>query len=87
MSASTILTRLKRTHYDISPEEYWDKWGLPSDYPMVAPAMPPRVRIWPKAMRLGNAVLDLTARQLLRRMIAPQVANLGFEREISMGPL
>jgi len=63
MSASTILTRLKRTHYDISPEEYWDKWRLPSDYPMVAPAMPPRVRIWPKAMRLGNEVLDLTARQ------------------------
>jgi len=38
MSASTILARLKRTHYDISPEEYRDKWGLPSDYPMVAPA-------------------------------------------------
>jgi len=38
MSASTILTRLKRTHYDISPEECRDKWGLPSDYPMVAPA-------------------------------------------------
>ena len=26
-----------RTHYDLSPEEYREKWGLPADYPMVAP--------------------------------------------------
>jgi predicted transcriptional regulator len=26
-----------RTHYNLSPEEYRDKWGLPPDYPMVAP--------------------------------------------------
>lgn len=32
------LKRHLRSHYDISPEEYRKKWGLPSDYPMVAPA-------------------------------------------------
>ena len=32
------LKRHLRTHYDISPEEYREKWGLPHDYPMVAPA-------------------------------------------------
>lgn len=32
------LKRHLRSHYDISPEEYREKWGLPSDYPMVAPA-------------------------------------------------
>ena len=31
------LKRHLRTHYDMSPEEYRDKWGLPADYPMVAP--------------------------------------------------
>jgi predicted transcriptional regulator len=30
------LKRHLRTHYDMSPEEYREKWGLPSDYPMVA---------------------------------------------------
>jgi len=31
------LKRHLRTHYNLSPEEYRDKWGLPADYPMVAP--------------------------------------------------
>lgn len=31
------LKRHLRTHYNLSPEEYRDKWRLPSDYPMVAP--------------------------------------------------
>lgn len=32
------LKRHLRTHYDMSPEEYREKWGLPADYPMVAPS-------------------------------------------------
>ncbi|MCJ8323089.1 MAG: MucR family transcriptional regulator [Rhizobiales bacterium] len=31
------LKRHLRTHYNLSPEEYREKWGLPMDYPMVAP--------------------------------------------------
>ncbi|MEO1143203.1 MAG: MucR family transcriptional regulator, partial [Pseudomonadota bacterium] len=31
------LKRHLRSHYDLSPEEYREKWGLPHDYPMVAP--------------------------------------------------
>lgn len=31
------LKRHLRTHYNLSPEEYRDKWSLPHDYPMVAP--------------------------------------------------
>ena len=31
------LKRHLRSHFDISPEEYREKWGLPMDYPMVAP--------------------------------------------------
>lgn len=31
------LKRHLRTHYNLTPEEYREKWGLPADYPMVAP--------------------------------------------------
>jgi predicted transcriptional regulator len=31
------LKRHLRTHYNITPELYREKWGLPPDYPMVAP--------------------------------------------------
>jgi predicted transcriptional regulator len=32
-----MLKRHLRTSYNLSPEEYRKKWGLPDDYPMVAP--------------------------------------------------
>jgi predicted transcriptional regulator len=31
------LKRHLRTQYNLSPDQYRDKWGLPRDYPMVAP--------------------------------------------------
>jgi predicted transcriptional regulator len=31
------LKRHLRTHFNLTPEQYREKWGLPSDYPMVAP--------------------------------------------------
>jgi predicted transcriptional regulator len=31
------LKRHLRTQYNMTPEQYRDKWGLPADYPMVAP--------------------------------------------------
>jgi predicted transcriptional regulator len=33
-----MLKRHLRTAYNMSPEEYREKWGLPADYPMVAPS-------------------------------------------------
>lgn len=32
-----MLKRYLRTRYDMTPEEYREKWNLPADYPMVAP--------------------------------------------------
>jgi len=32
------LKRHLRSEYHLSPEEYREKWGLPRDYPMVAPS-------------------------------------------------
>jgi predicted transcriptional regulator len=31
------LKRHLRSRYNMTPEQYRDKWGLPPDYPMVAP--------------------------------------------------
>jgi len=32
-----MLKRHLKTAFDMTPEEYREKWGLPADYPMVAP--------------------------------------------------
>lgn len=32
-----MLKRYLRTRYEMTPEEYREKWNLPADYPMVAP--------------------------------------------------
>ena len=32
-----MLKRHLKTAYNLSPEEYRERWGLPPDYPMVAP--------------------------------------------------
>ncbi len=32
-----MLKRHLMTHYGMTPDDYRAKWGLPSDYPMVAP--------------------------------------------------
>jgi len=32
-----MLKRHLKTAYDMTPDEYRDRWGLASDYPMVAP--------------------------------------------------
>jgi predicted transcriptional regulator len=33
-----MLKRYLRTRYDMSPDDYRKRWGLPADYPMVAPS-------------------------------------------------
>ena len=32
-----MLKRHLKTSYNMSPEDYRERWGLPADYPMVAP--------------------------------------------------
>jgi predicted transcriptional regulator len=48
------LKRHLRTHYNLSPEEYRDKWGLPHDYPMVAPNYAAARSALAKKMGLGT---------------------------------
>ena len=48
------LKRHLRTQYNMSPEDYREKWGLPSDYPMVAPNYANARSALAKQMGLGQ---------------------------------
>lgn len=48
------LKRHLKTHYDLSPDQYRDRWGLPSDYPMVAPSYAKQRSKLAKKMGLGR---------------------------------
>ncbi len=48
------LKRHLRTHFDLTPEQYREKWGLDSDYPMVAPAYAEARSSLAKKMGLGQ---------------------------------
>lgn len=48
------LKRHLRTHYNMTPEEYREKWGLPHDYPMVAPNYARQRSDLAKKMGLGT---------------------------------
>jgi len=52
------LKRHLRTHYNLTPEQYREKWGLPSDYPMVAPAYAEQRSRLAKRMGLGRKNSD-----------------------------
>jgi predicted transcriptional regulator len=48
------LKRHLRTQYGMTPEQYRDKWGLPPDYPMVAPNYAVQRSQLAKKMGLGQ---------------------------------
>jgi predicted transcriptional regulator len=49
------LKRHLRTRYNMTPEQYREKWGLPPDYPMVAPNYAVARSQLAKKMGLGQA--------------------------------
>ncbi len=49
------LRRHLRAKYDLSPEDYREKWGLPADYPMVAPSYARQRSKLAKKMGLGQS--------------------------------
>ena len=48
------LKRHLRSHFDMSPEEYREKWDLASDYPMVAPSYSERRSALAREKGLGR---------------------------------
>jgi predicted transcriptional regulator len=49
-----MLKRHLMTHYQMTPEQYRARWGLPSDYPMVAPNYAETRRTLALAIGLGK---------------------------------
>ena len=51
-----MLKRYLRSTYGMTPEDYRKRWGLPADYPMVAPAYAARRSEFAKKIGLGKGV-------------------------------
>ena len=51
-----MLKRYLRSRYDMSPDDYRQRWGLAPDYPMVAPAYAARRSDFAKQIGLGRGV-------------------------------
>jgi len=49
-----MLKRHLMTHYQMTPDQYRTKWGLPADYPMVAPNYAEQRRTLAKKIGLGT---------------------------------
>ncbi|MFK7839075.1 MAG: MucR family transcriptional regulator [Bdellovibrionales bacterium] len=49
-----MLKRHLKTAYDMSPEQYRERWGLPADYPMVAPEYAKKRSALAKDIGLGK---------------------------------
>ena len=49
-----MMKRYLRSQYDMSPEEYRTKWGLPASYPMVAPNYAAKRSEFAKQIGLGR---------------------------------
>ncbi len=53
-----MLKRHLRTTYNMTPDEYRAKWGLPADYPMVAPNYAAQRSDFAKKIGLGRKSAD-----------------------------
>jgi len=49
-----MLKRHLMTHYQMTPDQYRQKWGLNADYPMVAPNYAEQRRVLAKSIGLGT---------------------------------
>jgi predicted transcriptional regulator len=58
-----LLKRHLMAHYQMSPDQYRQKWGLPADYPMVAPNYAERRSELAKSFGLGTKELMAKAKR------------------------
>jgi len=58
-----MLKRYLRSNYNMTPEEYRAKWGLPADYPMVAPNYAAQRSEFAKKIGLGRTASSSSRRR------------------------
>ena len=68
------LKRHLMTTYGMTPEQYREKWGLPKDYPMVAPAYAKSRSALAKSLGLGRKAMPAPVPQPARRAGRPKKA-------------
>jgi predicted transcriptional regulator len=63
----SMLKRHLMTDHKLTPQQYRDKWGLPRDYPMVAPNYAQIRSTLAKQIGLGRKATKLTTRRTTGR--------------------
>ena len=58
-----MLKRYLRSNFDMTPEQYRAKWGLPADYPMVAPNYAKQRSEFAKKIGLGRTAAPASRRR------------------------
>jgi predicted transcriptional regulator len=80
------LKRHLRSKYNLSPEAYREKWGLPKTYPMVAPAYAATRSSLAKQMGLGQGGREASKAKRAAQNIAnlrPTKAKLTLRRSLA----
>jgi predicted transcriptional regulator len=80
-----MMKRYLRTAYNMTPQEYRQKWGLPADYPMTAPGYTARRSTLAKANGLGQKkgpTIESTSEPVIqkipeRRRGRPRLQSIG----------
>jgi predicted transcriptional regulator len=81
-----MLKRYLRTNYDMSPEQYRTKWGLPRDYPMVAPAYAEARRGLAQKIGLGRKKVSDAAASVADAVTDGVAAAVGVASPKKRGP-
>ena len=70
-----MLKRHLQTSYQMTPEQYRERWGLPSDYPMVAPNYAERRSTLAKKIGLGRKRVAVEPQPAPEEPAAPPAAK------------
>ncbi len=62
-----MLKRHLRSTYNLTPDQYRQKWGLPPDYPMVAPNYAEQRSTFAKRIGLGRTAAARTRKRAAER--------------------
>ena len=75
-----MLKRHLMTHYNMTPDQYRQRWGLASDYPMVAPAYAEKRRELAKKIGLGRKPGQRPAKSVAKPAPAKKAGGTGAKR-------
>ena len=75
------MKRYLQAQFDLTPDAYRAKWGLPRDYPMVAPAYAAKRSELAKQLGLGTALVTVRKGKpaAAKRPIAPVSSTVSVE--------